>query len=193
LPQQNRKIKRILVVSANNELPDLVKEASASTVEIIHAINQQQGLDMARKEFPDVIVLGYLEPGHTAFQLHQKLREGWITKNIPLLLVDINPQDPSKRVMTMEEGLQIEADEYIALTGNQRTLGHELAEPISRLTERLRNRLRERVNIFEEVILSPGEFAITWEQIPGRGAFEMQQEELIKIPSVPLERAKFTL
>jgi methylenetetrahydrofolate reductase (NADPH) len=180
LPQQNSKIERILVVSTSSELIDLVKEASAGSVEIIHAMNQQQGLDMARKEFPDIIVLGYLEPGHTAFQLHQKLREGWITKNIPLLLVDINPQDPSKRVMTMEEGLQIEADEYIALVGNEHTVGHELAEPISRLTERLRNRLRERVNIFEEAILSPGEFAITWEQIPGRGAFEMQQEELIE-------------
>jgi hypothetical protein len=52
--------------------------------------------------------------------------------------------------------------------------------PIARLGERLQGRLKERRNTFREAILSPDIFCVTWEQIPGRGAFEMQQEEVIE-------------
>ena len=180
MQEQSKKTEGILVVGVSDELFNLVKEISSGSFEVIHATNQQQGLDMARKEFPGIIVLGYLEPTGAAFQLHRKLQEGWITRNIPLLLVDFNPQDPSKRVITMEEGLQIEADEYISLAGNERAAAQQLAEPITRLRERLQERLKERVNVLKEAILNPDAFAVTWEQIPGRGAFEMQQEELIE-------------
>jgi methylenetetrahydrofolate reductase (NADPH) len=79
----------------------------------------------------------------------------------------------------MEEGLQIEADQYIILAGGDSS-GSGLAEPIGRLKERLQNRLEERLNTLKDAILSPDVFSVTWEQIPGRGAFEMQQEEVIE-------------
>lgn len=177
---QTKKSEKILVISTGAELADLVKEVSGGSFEIVHATNQQQGLDMARKEFPDIIALGYLEPRGTAFELHRKLHEGWITRNIPLLLVDINPQDISKRVLSMEEGLQIEADEYINLAGDERTAVSRLAEPIGRLREKLQERFREHINPFKAALLDHDVFTVTWEQIPGRGAFEMQQEEVVE-------------
>jgi len=176
---QNKRGEKILVVSSGPELEYMVREAVGGSFEVLHASNQQQGLDMARKEFPDMIALGYLEPRGTAFELHRRLREGWITKNIPLLIVDSNPQDPARRVLSMEEGLQIEADQYIILAGGDSS-GSGLAEPIGRLKERLQNRLEERLNTLKDAILSPDVFSVTWEQIPGRGAFEMQQEEVIE-------------
>ncbi len=180
MPQKKRG-EKILVVSSGPELEYMVKEAVGGTFEVLHASNQQQGLDMARKEFPDMVALGYLEPRGTAFELHRRLREGWITKNIPLLIVESNPQDPARRVLSMEEGLQVEADQSITLSGGgERTAASGLAEPIARLREGLQNRLEERVNSLKEVILSPDTFSVTWEQIPGRGAFEMQQEEVIE-------------
>ncbi len=172
---------KILVVGSTPELVDMVKEAVGGSFEVTYASNQQEGLDKARKEIPEMIVLGYLEPPGTAFELHQKLGEGWITKNIPLLVVDAGTQDHSRSVLSMEEGLQIEADEYISLASSDGRISvSRLAEPIARLRDRLHTRLRERVNTVKEVILDPDTFCITWEQIPGRGAFEMQQEELIE-------------
>ena len=172
---------KILVVSNAPDLVEMVKEAIGGSLEVTYASNQQEGLEKARKEIPDIIVLGYIEPQGTAFELHRKLGEGWITKNIPLLVVDVGSLDHSRSVLSMEEGLQIEADEYISLSDRE---GHvavsQLAEPIARLRERLSTRLRERVNTVKEAILDPDTFCITWEQIPGRGAFEMQQEELIE-------------
>ena len=177
---QNKRRERILVVSSSPELVNMAKEAVGGSFEVLHASNPQEGLDIARKEFPDMIALGYLEPQGTAFELHRRLREGWITRHIPLLVVDMNPQDPARRVLSMEEGLQVEADEYIALAGAERTAVSGLAEPIVRLRERLRDRLQGRLNSLKAAILSPDIFCVTWEQIPGRGAFEMQQEELIE-------------
>ena len=180
MPQTKIK-ETILVISSGPELVSMVQEAVGGSFEVIHASHPQQGLDMARKEFPGIIALGYLEPRGTAFDLHRRLREGWITRNIPLLMVDLFPQDPARRVLSMEEGLQVEADEYIIVAGSgERTAISGLAEPIVRLKEGLQNRLEESLNTLKEVILSPDIFSVTWEQIPGRGAFEMQQEEVIE-------------
>ena len=80
---QNKRRERILIVSSGPELVDMAKEAVGGSFEVLHASNQQEGLEIARKEFPDMIALGYLEPRGTAFELHRRLREGWITRNIP--------------------------------------------------------------------------------------------------------------
>jgi methylenetetrahydrofolate reductase (NADPH) len=177
---QNKKNDKILVISSGAELIDMVKRAIEGNPEIIHATTAQEGLDIARKELPEIIALGYLEPRGATFELQRKIREGWITKNIPLLIVDINPKDPAKRALSMEEGMQMEADEYISLAGDERNAATQLAEPIARLKEKLKDRLQVSANSLKEAILSPDIFAVTWEQIPGRGAFEMQQEELIE-------------
>ncbi len=172
-------VEKVLVISSEPGLVELVKKAVSGNIEVTQATTQEEGLEKARKEFPGMIVLGYIEPRGTAFALHQKLRDGWITKNIPLLLVDFDSAGQSRRVLTMEEGLQVEADQYISLVGADGQAVSRLAEPIVRLRERLSSRLRERVNSFKEAILDPGTFCVTWEQVAGRGAFEMQQEEII--------------
>jgi methylenetetrahydrofolate reductase (NADPH) len=171
---------RILVIASARDLVDMIKEAAGGTLEVTYAANQKEGLERARKDLPAIIVLGYLEPQGTAFQLHRKLQEGWITKNIPLLVVDVESDD-THRVLSMEEGLQMEADEYISLhRGDGQASLTRLAEPIARLREKLHTRLRTTANIVREAILDPSTFCVTWEQVPGRGAFEMQQEELVE-------------
>jgi len=172
---------RVLVIASARDLVDMIKEAAGGTLEVTYAANQKEGLEKARKDLPAIIVLGYLEPQGTAFQLHRKLQEGWITKNTPLLVVDVESADPSQRVLSMEEGLQMEADEYISLhpADGQVSLTR-LAEPIARLRDKLHTRLRTTANIVREAIIDPNTFCVTWEQVPGRGAFEMQQEELVE-------------
>ena len=172
---------RILVIASVQDLVNMIKEAVGGSLEVTYAPNQKEGLERARKDLPAIIVLGYLEPQGTAFALHRKLREGWITKNIPLLIVDIESADHPQRVLSMEEGLQMEADEYVSLhrTDGQVSVSR-LAEPIARLKETLHTRLRTTANLVREAILDPDTFCVTWEQVPGRGAFEMQQEELVE-------------
>ena len=171
---------KILVVSSQTELAELVQQAMGTSFEVVWAQDQQEGLEKARKEFPEVVILGHLEPQGATFNLHRRLREGWITRNIPLLVVDIDTADGSRRALTMEEGLQMEADQYISLVGEDGQALSRLAEPIIRLRERVGKHLKERLNTFKEAVLDPDTFCVTWEQVAGRGAFEMQQEEIIE-------------
>ncbi|MBI2869739.1 MAG: methylenetetrahydrofolate reductase, partial [Chloroflexi bacterium] len=77
--------------------------------------------------------------------------------------------------------MQIEADGYISLAGKDGDASiTQLAEPIARLREKLSSRLRERANLFKEAMLDPDTFCVTWEHVPGRGAFEIQQEKLVE-------------
>jgi len=171
---------KVLVISSAPELVELARQAMGKAFEVVWAGTQQEGMEKARKEFPEVIILGYIEPQGTTFELHRRLREGWITRNIPLLVVDTAAADHSRRALSLEEGMQIEADQYIALSGEDGSTLTQLAEPVMKLREQVGKRLRERVNTFKEAILSPDTFCITWEQVAGRGAFEMQQEEIIE-------------
>jgi len=178
--QKNMEAEKILIISSEQDLVELVKQAMGGTFEVVWADNQQEGMEKARKEFPEVIILGYIEPQGATFELHRRLREGWITRNIPLLVVDTTATDHSHRALSLEEGMQIEADQYIALSGEDGSTLTQLAEPVMKLREQVGKRLRERVNPFKEAMLSSDTFCVTWEQVAGRGAFEMQQEKIIE-------------
>lgn len=178
--EKSAHLDKILVISSTSDLVDIVREAVDDAFEVLHSTDHVEGLERARKDIPSMIVLGYIEPRGTAFMLHNRLREGWITKYTPLLMVDTG-SDPSRRVLSMDEGLQIEADEYIYLDyGEGKSPAARLAGPIARLKERMNLRLHERENTVREAILNPHTFCITWEQVAGRGAFEIQQEEIIE-------------
>ena len=179
--KKHKEPEKLLVISSLPNLSEMVTESIENSFEIINASNENEGLEKARIEHPGIIILGYIEPQGTTFELHRKLREGWITKHIPLLVVDLVSQDPSKRALSLDEGLQIEADEYISLPDKDSQASvSKLTEPIIRLKEKLDIRLREKANTVKEAILDPETFCVTWEQVAGKGAFEMQQEEIIE-------------
>jgi methylenetetrahydrofolate reductase (NADPH) len=172
--------RKVLVIGSESDLPDITTQALDPEFEIIYASNDEEALDKARKEIPDAIILGYLDPRGSAFDLHQKLRGGWITKNIPLLVVDIDSDQRQKKGWRRDEGLQMDADNYVAIsgryTGEDSTAIAQMAKP---LKDKLSSRLEESVNTLREAIEEPNTFCVTWEQIAGRGAFEIQQEEII--------------
>jgi CheY-like chemotaxis protein len=170
---------RILVVGSEPDFMEMARKALESSFELTYAPNENEGLDKARKERPDAIILGYLEPQGTSFELHRKLQGGWITKHIPLLVVDVHLDGQSRKGWTRSEGLQLDADDYISISGDDYTSLSRMVESVG-LREKVNTKLREKVNTLKEAISDPDTFCITWEQIPGRGAFELQQEEIIE-------------
>ena len=164
------KKEKIIVIGGDISTINMVKEASGDSLEVMYIPDQKKAMLVARKESPLMIILGYVEPQGTAFQLYSRLKAGWITRNIPVLIVETESQDSPKRVLNAEESQKVIANDYLMLPGAG---GNPLKEII-------RKRLTDSKNIFKETILNPDTFCVSWEQTPGRGAFESTQEEVIE-------------
>ncbi len=169
---------RVLVVGSEPQFRKSVASVLGIKFEIIEAPTETEGLDKARRERPQAIVLGYLEPRGTSFKLHTKLRAGWITKHIPLVVIDVSLPGQLHKTWTNEEAMQMEAEDYFSISIKE---GEDMCPHLASfgLLKTIDAKLRRKSNLLKEAILDPDIFCITWEQIPGRGAFEIQQENVI--------------
>jgi len=163
------KIGKILVITTNIGFREIIKKMYSGAADVIEA-NGETGMEVAHKQIYDAIVLGYLEPTGTLLPLYRKLRDSWITRNTPRLVVDFSDVETSKRAVLTEEINKIPPAEYLLLPN---------ATTLSPLYDKIKDLLNKRVNGLKEAISNPNVFAVTWEQIPGRGALETSQEEVI--------------
>lgn len=105
---------RILVVDSEPDFVKTVREALNSSHEISAASTRKEGLNKAKRETPHMVILGYLEPRGDAFKLHKELRETLVTKNIPLLVVDVSPEEHTRKGWRRKEGMHMDAEDYIS-------------------------------------------------------------------------------
>jgi DNA-binding NarL/FixJ family response regulator len=107
-------IERILIV---DDEPDFVEACrrtfGAKSYEVISASTGAQAQDMVKAD-PNVILLGTLAPAGQAFAFHQWLKQHPRRKDIPLLVIDSRYEDRSNRGWRRFEGMQLEADDYVA-------------------------------------------------------------------------------
>lgn len=122
----------ILVVDSEPDFIKTVREALNSSYEVSIASTRKEGLDKAKRETPHMVILGYLEPRGDAFELHKELRETLATKNIPLLVVDVSPEEHSRKGWRRDEGMQMDAEDYISRPVEPA----ELAELVGEILER---------------------------------------------------------
>ncbi len=170
---------RVLVIGSQPEFLRVMGSFfEEKQFEVLSASEAKTALETARRERPDAIVLGYVEPRGTAYDLHLRLRRGWITKRIPLLVIDFQLPGQTQALWTAEEAKQLDAEDYLVLFPEDPSGMGRLVESTG-LLDRISSKLMEMANPLRQAILDPETFCVTWEQIPGRGAFEIQQEILI--------------
>ena len=167
---------RVLVIGSEPEYLRVMEKALVeSPFEFLTASDSNSALSLARKERPDAVVLGYLEPRGASFELHKRLRKGWITKHIPLFVIDFQLPGQQQKMWSAEEAMQMDAEDYLAISPGDPSAAGRLVESI-KIIDRISSKLIEKANPLRQAILDPDTFCVTWEQIPGRGAFEIQQE-----------------
>ncbi|HSB07512.1 MAG TPA: methylenetetrahydrofolate reductase, partial [Thermodesulfobacteriota bacterium] len=170
--------RKVLVVGSIPDFHQVVGKSLEGQFEVIDASSESEGLSKARTERPHALILGYIDPRGSSFRLHKKLREGWITKHIPQLVVDIHFPGQPQKAWTPQEAMQMDAEDYLSIEpGDVSSVAQSME--ILKLTEKIDVKLGEKANPLKEAILDPNTFCVTWEQIPGRGAFEIQQEQVI--------------
>lgn len=76
--------------------------------EVVEAINGEEGIPLAEKEMPNLILMDVVMPGMNGFQATRKLSKSEITKNIPIVIVSTKNQE-TDRVWGKRQG----AKDYI--------------------------------------------------------------------------------
>jgi methylenetetrahydrofolate reductase (NADPH) len=175
--ESSEKKRKVLVIGSIPEFRELIQESLQGQFEVVYASSESEGLAKARTERPETLILGYLDPRGRSFRLHKMLREGWITKHIPQLVVDAHFPGQLDKAWTSQEAMQMDAEDYLMISPDDAGSVVESVKAL-RLTERIDIKLEEKANPLKEAILDPKVFCVTWEQIPGRGAFEIQQEQV---------------
>jgi DNA-binding response OmpR family regulator len=107
-----KKCLKVLIIDSESDFVETTRQALEPGFEVSTATNAKQGIDRAVKESPDVIILGYLKPRGTSYRLHNQLRNNPNTNSTPLLVVDVRPEEHSRKGWKRQEGLY--ADDYMS-------------------------------------------------------------------------------
>ena len=105
---------KILVVDDD---PDLVEATSiilkSRKYEVIVAYDGKEGLEKARKEKPDLIVLDVMMPEKDGYTACKELKADPDLSRIPVLLLTAVVSHISTTRFTQQMGMETEADDYI--------------------------------------------------------------------------------
>ena len=118
---------KVLVVEDEKNILELVRfnlEKEGFTV--ITALDGNQGLELAREEKPDLILLDVMLPGMNGLEVCRELQREYETREIPIIMLSARAEEVDKVL-----GLEMGADDYITKPFSPREL-------VARVKARLR-------------------------------------------------------
>lgn len=102
-------MQRILIIEDEPDLRDELNEMLCfEGFQVLKATNGKQGLDLARKEIPDVIVCDIVMPDMEGFEVIDHLKLNEATRLIPLIFITAHSEWTSLR-----RGMDLGADDYL--------------------------------------------------------------------------------
>lgn len=81
------KIKVVVIDDERDVLTYLVSALQDNGFDVHSASNANDGLEMIRREQPDIVCIDILMPRETGYSLYRKIREDDVIKNIPVLII----------------------------------------------------------------------------------------------------------
>jgi len=108
-----RNTKILLVDDESEFIADMQAKLLAKGWQVLTAGNRLQAEEVARREKPDLIILGTIVPRGDAFRLHQWLKQSPSFREVPLIVVDAPEEKRLIKGWRMDEGLKLEAEQYL--------------------------------------------------------------------------------
>ena len=107
------KAPRILIIDCEANFIETAKKAFRSSFNVTCASTAEEGLKKAKTEIPDVIVLGYLEPRGVSGQVASRLAQDKATALIPVLVVDVRPEEYPRKGWRWSDGFSHNVKGYV--------------------------------------------------------------------------------
>ncbi|MCK5010995.1 MAG: response regulator [Deltaproteobacteria bacterium] len=105
---------RILIVDDD---PDIVESVAMvlrkKNHEVIEAYGGEEGLEKAKKEKPDAIILDVMMPDKDGYEVCKELKADANYRDIPILLLTAVVSKISTTSYTHRMGMETEADDYV--------------------------------------------------------------------------------
>ncbi|MCD8183187.1 MAG: response regulator [Bacteroides sp.] len=133
--EESRKKGQILIIDDNTEILTLLQE-TLSEYKVVTATSGEDGLELLKKEYPDLIITDVMMPGTDGIELTKQIKQNKHTMHIPLIIPSAKNTNEEKI-----EGLASGADAYI---GKPFNLSY-LKASVARLIENY-NKIREYYN-----------------------------------------------
>lgn len=95
--------KKVLVVDDNPVMVEIVKMALEGDFIVISASDGKEGIEMAKTQKPDVIIMDVMMPNISGIEMLRLLLSDEDTKNIPVIVFTASHFDPSTEMLFMVE------------------------------------------------------------------------------------------
>lgn len=122
----NESVKTLLLVDDNEEMLKFMSDIFKPQYRILTAENGKVALDIARREYPDLVVSDVMMPVMNGFELCKKLKESFSTCHIPVILLTAKTGADDKL-----EGYEMGADYYIEKPFNAQILEKQVENIIN--------------------------------------------------------------
>jgi len=130
---------KILIVDDEPEFVEALRMIlEAKSYQVITAANKLQAQEMVRTKKPNAVVLGTIAPRGEAFTFHQWLKQNPRTKGLPLLVIDAPPEKQLLKGWRRDEGMQMEAEDYVAKPVEPAMLVPRIQRLLEAATERIK-------------------------------------------------------
>lgn len=118
---------KILIVDDEPELVKAIEiRLKQANYEVLTAYDGLEGLEKAKKEKPDLILLDILMPNIDGYQTLSKLKEDGITKDVPVIMLTSKSQ-----VNDVAEAIGLGAVDYIVKPFEPRILLEKIKKELS--------------------------------------------------------------
>lgn len=98
----------LLIIEDHADIRTYLNILFSSAYNILLAENGLQGIELARKEMPDLIITDVMMPGMNGFECCRALKEDLNTCHIPIILLTALSEEED-----VKKGIELGADEYI--------------------------------------------------------------------------------
>lgn len=106
--------KKILLVDDDDDFVTITKSYLLKAgLDVAVAYNGEEGIEKARKERPDLILLDIVMPGQDGFDVCERLKSDEDTSFIPVIMMTSQAKDACNSMYKDREGLKSEADDYM--------------------------------------------------------------------------------
>jgi DNA-binding NarL/FixJ family response regulator len=133
------KITRILIVDDDPGFTeDLKTTLEKESYSVSIASDRQDAENKVRSEEPDMIVLGTILPRGDAFLFHKWMKQTLGFSNLPIMVVNAPPDKQIIKGWRMDEGMQCDAEDFLARPVTSAALVPRIQNLLNRATKRIR-------------------------------------------------------